>query len=515
MNKPGSLFLSNDENTHHLMTKQYAEEGKLYFDSPYNEDVDYANNLHPRSMITFEDRIVTFAFLGIMIHYGPAYTLLGENIYLIALPLLLATVLALYCIVSLYRKESSTTLLITALSTPAALAFIYYLGKPLYNNAITASFFLFFVYFMLKFQKEKKILDVYLAALFACTTIWLRYNFVLFVGLFLLIHFLSNSKLWKDRLILSRHSFLLVLFALFAFVLPLLIVNNATYKSPSSYGYDLFYKIVPSTENKDATTGSKIFSLLVPFSESFNDDLFTEGDIFSQEKYEQRFTTNTKVSLILISPILFLFFLISLFRWKQSRKYLAYLIIPVYFILYTATGNTYLSGSELLTLQKSIVRYWIAIVLVAVIFMVVRLREQFSYQKGATLLLLAGVLVFSVHAVATDINDDLRIVNKQMEKRELYLPYLNESTYLLSANEDKFFAETKQITWWCASNGCEANLQTDKLAKTLKNLLAHGEVIYALKTSQLNDNIIGKLEAEGLSFEKVKDDLYRVGVTEK
>lgn len=77
------------------------------------------------------------------------------------------------------------------------------------------------------------------------------------------------------------------------------------------------------------------------------------------------------------------------------------------------------------------------------------------------------------------------------------------------------FAETKQITWWCASNGCEANLQTDKLAKTLKNLLAHGEVIYALKTSQLNDNIIGKLEAEGLSFEKVKDDLYRVGVTEK
>ncbi|MEK6952375.1 MAG: hypothetical protein AABX29_05140, partial [Nanoarchaeota archaeon] len=193
---PNNILNSPDEVSDYRIMKEYALTGNMYINASHLS-YDLGNNLHPRGLLTWNNALVPFDFLGFPFFYGPLYNFFGENLKYILVGIdVLILLFILYSLYSLFYDEKMKLYLISlfVLLTPI-LFYLNFFYFSITGNVIF--FFLFFLY-LKKFNQTKNKKDLYLSTLFASIAVFFRYESILFILILFTIDVFTNLKLYKN-----------------------------------------------------------------------------------------------------------------------------------------------------------------------------------------------------------------------------------------------------------------------------------------------------------------------------
>ena len=493
-------FITPDETYNHIIITKYANDSKMYFETPYSK-YDLGNNLHPRGFITYKDKIVPFFSLGMPLFYGVFYGVFQNYLSYLPFIILVMIILVLKNIYELFYPKHKINIVLF-LSFAILCIPLMYFSNFVYFNILPASlFFLLFLYYTFKFNASGYFKDLMLGIFFSLISIWFRYEYVLFVALFLFLNFLKNKEMYlnqKNKII--KISALAGMCAV-VFLAPLLVMNHILYDNPFAYGYSLSNSIFFSGE-RDSNLMAKVISIFLPSRELSLDVLYA----------------NFITILLLISPIFYIGGYLVIMRENLFKKIGAYWIFIIYVMIYLGTStNTYLSGSMDVTVVKSMVRYWFILNLF-MILLFVRFFSNELFNKKMRIFIFSIMLVLSICTLTPELQKNIN----SLESYTLFLNKVRENipkdSYLITPIYDKvLFIDYKIIGWWAsaADKSTEDNFDPGKMRHLIQGLSDNNETIYAYKSAQFTEQGIKKLEDVGIIFHKTNiADMYKVEINE-
>ncbi len=272
----GGIYVSPDETANAFFAQQFAERGSLSsFDSL---NVDLKDALHPRSVVSLAGRLVPGSFIGLPVLYGFLIAVTGGWMLPFLTPLIAAVaVFAWYAVTRrLFDREIG---LLSAVLLAVHPAWWYYSARSLMHNVTFAAFLIFAGYFLVvRPSRGKKFadLDLVLAGVCAGLALFVRASEVSWVALAAL----AAAAAYRGRGVAWRE---IALFAVSAAValLPMAVINQATYGSPFATGYTAVSEDTEENGEQILGTGDAaepvsgiqypVFRALFPFGFSYKD----------------------------------------------------------------------------------------------------------------------------------------------------------------------------------------------------------------------------------------------------
>lgn len=456
------IFHSPDEAANYQTTKQYGTNSTMYFDGK-DLVTDKWNNLHSRWFITYNTTIVPYSFLWTPLFYGTFYTYFWDNIRFINILFVFVIFIYLYKILRLFWFLSKRTYWYLFVWFLSCLPLVYYLNFPYYNILPLITFMIPFLYYIFKFNTTGNIKYFYLWFFLSIIVIWMRYEQILFILLFFLLNFIQNYALYMKQKYKLLHILILFMIMFFTFILPLLLLNTQLYGNPLTYWYSLFTKSYFAQERMWSLSASII-------------NIFSPWAVFDLHIL----WINIKNNIFLLSPVFYLFALLSIFDKSLFRRIWLYWILIIYLLMYQIMSPTYWSGVDIVTIHNSINRYIIFIHIMFSLYFILYLSRYPN--KHIKIIFSSLLIIFSINSLIKNIN--VQITNLDSLYTIKNTINSTNATYLLTPILDKITnLKAKPITrqnWWVIPDAY-FNKTTKELSDTLIYLMKRWEKIYTVE----------------------------------
>ena len=470
-----NIFNSPDETSNYIFTKSFAETGKLWYEKDYLY-LDEENLLHPRGVITQNDRAVPYSFLGLPVIYGGLYRVLGDNLHYLALGFAAVAAWALFRATHiLFKAKAWEAWVVGCAFTPL----IYYLNRPFMNVTPLLVTLFVGIWLFARYYERSSRFDFVLAASAAALAIFFRYEYVLFVTpLMLWALYMKHSSLTSRAYLADVSIFGGAVLLLF--VLPTALLNQSTYGSWSTYGPGLFTETYfPERVSSD---GGSVMSALHSVR-----SLLLPSYPFNPMKVLQNIPRLT----LWLMPVFTLVAVTGAWLLVTSRRVSIWKLAPlallvVYVLVYRGSSSTWASDWEAPTFEAAIVRYWLP-VYVFLFFLAVYALTRVSPQVKA---------VFIVGLLVTGPASIYHFADGSLESgRDTLVSYQRAAQNQLSATEtnaliyaslsDKWIAPYRDVaTWW---NGAEFYDPT-VVAASMARVSETGRPVYVFRESEVDIN---------------------------
>ncbi|NBS41576.1 hypothetical protein EBS80_02855 [bacterium] len=274
MLRVSGMYVSPDEGANAFFAHRFKQTGMLSAFEPLN--VSLGDAIHPRSVVSVAGRLVPGSFIGLPVMYGSIAALLGEWSIPFWTPALAAlAVCAWFGIVrKLFDREIA---LLSAILLAIHPAWWYYSARSLMHNVPFVALLIFSAYFLVvRPSSGRRHASLDFVASGAC------------LGLALFVR--TNEAVWivpavtalflAFRAGVSRRQVAWFVASVAIALLPMFALNQATYGSPFTFGYNVGGNVagledVASAVSADAPTIltylSAPFRALFPFGLSWKD----------------------------------------------------------------------------------------------------------------------------------------------------------------------------------------------------------------------------------------------------
>lgn len=424
------LPLSDRYATNNLFfAENFVENGEFYYVNPLN--VKYDSIFVPDYFVQEDERTLPFGFYGFIFLLSIFY-FISENLVWFSVPFAgLIGLIALYILVSMIFDKK------TAIISSFILAFspAYLYNANFFVADIPAFMFLIFamIYFLRMMKNPERFSNYILFPLFFAWSVLCRYpNLILLAAFIPSIIFLSR-KLKMKYLALGVLAFLV-------FFAPFFILNIEFFGGPFNMGIRSPYVVIP---------GGSFADIAIPQNASLSSSLF-----IPQKSFET-FSTSLIVYIIKFTPLFFIFFVISLFLVHMHRNNfdkqkeqlyhfitISFLIISI-LILYYAGGDFGYSQSPEPVIVSSLIRYFIPIYAIFIIFTSFLLIKfnQFNITKYFIPLLIFVLILNSFSYVFIEDRTSLLHTSTYMSESYNVKEYIQENT------ENNSIIFTKYSSW--------------------------------------------------------------------
>ncbi len=468
-----NVFDSPDETSNFIFTQSLAKTGKLWYEKDYLH-LDEENLLHPRGVITHNDRAVPYSFLGLPVIYGGVYKVLGDNLYYIALGFAAVSAWALYRSTAiLFKAKAWEAWVVCCAFTPL----IYYLNRPYMNvTPLLVTFFVGIWLFARYYEKSHR-LDLILASGAAALVIFFRYEYVLFVTpLVLWALYIKHSTFAKRAYFTDVGIYCLAVLLFFA--LPTALLNQSIYGDWKTYGPGLFTETF--FPERTASDGNMIVGVLRS----------ARGVLLPSYPFNPLEVMQNVPRLTLwLTPMFTLVAAAGVWLLLTSKRNLSPKLIPlaliaVYVLVYRGSGNTWAADWQQPTFEAAIVRYWLP-VYVLLFFLGVYAMTRLSSQ--VKLVLIVGLLVTGPASIyhfadgSLDAGRQTLITYDEAARQQLTL---TESNALIYASlSDKWITTYRDVaTWW---NGSEFYDPTT-VASSIARVAETGRPVYVFREKEVD-----------------------------
>jgi len=270
----GGIYVSPDETANAYFSQLFAESGALSSFDPLNSDLDGA--LFPRSAVVLAGRLVPGGFIGLPVVFGFLVAVLGTWSLTFLTPILAAAaVFAWYAIIRrVFDREIG---LVSAILLSIHPAWWYYSARSLMPNVPFVAFLIFAGYFLIirPFRSRRfAYLDFVLSGACVSLALSFRTSEAVWIALAVLAGAIAYGRI---RISWSRVVFFVA--GLTIAILPIALINQATYGSPFASGYtvsvaDVSTEISPAVQESPTaflSFGTDLSHVFFPFGLSYKD----------------------------------------------------------------------------------------------------------------------------------------------------------------------------------------------------------------------------------------------------
>jgi hypothetical protein len=440
---PANTFRSPDERASFVFTRAVAETGRPYYSNDLTA-ADRENLMHERGALTHDGKVVPFNDLGLPVVYGAAYRLVGDDIRYVAIPLEIATAIALASAGGIVLGRGRGWL--AWLAVLGLMPVFYYLNRPLTNAAPAITFFSVGVYFLVRYfyLRRPSALAVIPIGLAFSVAAFMRYEWAVFEGLLVLLVLIHKHG--RESLRVLPPLFLFGVILIVSFVQPVLALNKITYGSPLTFGYSLFHEAY-FPDRAAATSGSLLFRAAD----------FARYVLWPSNTWDVPLAARSFLFQVVgVAPILALAALFGaavLCRSREQRllPLAGYAALGAYFYLYYATSASWLAGSSTPNLEASIVRYSLPLY---VGFFFLACFGLANIERNDVAALLAGVLVVaSLQGGLKYVDGNLLYVRHQLrlgdqQIRTTVLPVIEPDALVYTDIFDKTLGPYRTVATW-------------------------------------------------------------------
>lgn len=497
MLRTGPVFNTPDETSNLISARQFGEHGTLYFENELTR-VDQENLLHPRGFITHQGRAVPMQFLGHPFFWGCAFKLFGPRAWLFV-PLLLGLFFTIY-LHRLFRLAAPTATPVLFLFAFAATPTIYLLGRPFLSASLATVLTVPAFYHAIRYARTRGTIQLLLFSAFLSLALFARPdNLLLALPALYLVISQATGTVFSRAVLRDAALFALVFIVLF--VLPLLVLNQLTYGSPLTYGYQLAdqafgLRDAPAPElDGGARLLRRVRNLVFPFDFSFTAAL---SGLF---RY-----------FVLLTPLLTLAALLranDLVRLLRSPgrnwRVIGALLLAAYLVISRSSGN--LHGMDRLApnILDSLARYWMPLYLVLLVAGWKNLaRLRWPWIRVAAALL---ALVLGTHGLYFRWDQSYRPMTRKVREADFVsgrvLGKTDPDAVIYSGMRDKYLVSHRTVAaWWETGSGSCYNPHL--LARSVTRVLDLGRTAYLWDRRLDLQELRSVLAQNGLRLKKEK-----------
>jgi hypothetical protein len=463
LDAPGKVFRSPDEHASYVFTMLLADTGSLHYTKDYLV-LDEENLLHPRGALTYQERAVPFNYLGIHLLYAPVYRVLEENTRYVAIPIAVATIVALAMAGSLLIPHQRSVAWVAVLGvTPV----IYYLNRPFFNVVPALMFLSFGFLFILLYLRSSGRKHLVGAAVCLAFAALMRYELAIFATLFvgLVIFQRHGAVRWNAALDIAAFAAVMTLL----FLVPVLALNTIVYGSPFTYGYGLFNEVYfPERTGHGGFPLGVLRSLRSVLLPAYPLDFKLAVGSFVRQ-------------VIGVAPIFTVVVGLGVFSAVKNRVVplrflIGYGVLALYLFLYRGAGYSWLADSKTPHLEASIVRYALPLYAAAYLLAVYGLAQ---IRRSDVALAVVGILVVaSLSGALRDIDGNLLHIRNQLRQgHELTLsgvvPNTEANAIIYTDVFDKLFGPYREVAaWWGGERGLvEGFFRPDEISRSMSRVL--------------------------------------------
>jgi hypothetical protein len=459
--RQGDVYQSPDESSNRIFTEAFGTTGKVWYEDELVA-LDEENLLHPRGVLTYDDRAVPFNFLGLPVAYGALYALIGEDVRYVAILIAGATAFFIYRATNvMFGARTEDTLAVLLGCTPL----FYYFNRP-YMNALPAiGMFSLGIWMLARFGRKQSFRDLILASAAFSLAMFFRYEYLLFCGplLALTVAIQSGVPLSRRAAWLAGAGSIVMA----VFVVPVFMLNQYVYGDWSTYGYSLFNDAYyPSKGGAEAGLFESIRAALFPSS----------IDVEVVARNLIRFTV-LLVPVLAVLAVVGAWLLIRqrLVRW---RTLLAFSALLAFFLCYRGSSATWGAAGMAPTFDAAIVRYWLPMYLGFVLLATYALsqiadRWLKTALAGALAITAAITLLWSFDGNLSQLANGLE--SQQRWSEDVLVPLTEEDAVVYAGRSDKRIVPYRfTAAWW---NGAEF-YDPSSVARSMSRVHTAGRPIY-------------------------------------
>lgn len=233
MLRVSGIYVSPDESANAFFAHRFKQTGMLSAFEPLNAAFDGA--IHPRSVVSVAGRLVPGSFIGLPVIYGSIASLLGEWSIPFWTPVFAA--LAAFAWYGIVRKVFDREIaLMSAILLAVHPAWWYYSARSLMHNVPFVAFLIFSAYFlMVRPSLGRKYASLDFVASGACLglALFLRTNEAVWIVPAV------AALLFAFRAHVTRRQIALFAASAAVALLPMFVLNQATYGGPFTFGYNV------------------------------------------------------------------------------------------------------------------------------------------------------------------------------------------------------------------------------------------------------------------------------------
>ncbi len=372
-------FFHPDERDVYSISYNLYKKGTFSSSQPLNTQFDAALFI-PDGSSSINERIVPGRSLGIYILEAPSF-IFGQQapFYLISICGLLA-VFFFYLITKKLLDKS--TAIFAALFLAFSPQFIFW-NNMLFSNVPALAFLLAGIYYTFSPQKW------FLVGLFFAFSVMLRYEFILFVGLYLFINFLLVYK--KEK---NHRSIIFMTATMLALLIFIPLCNKKIYGSYTSFGYTQKAYDLQLGNTVDYRVGGGGSSGV------FSKYLKRFGGQFSDPKLLDNIQLNFKQYILLMTPILLIGLLGLKEAWFKSKSrevFLGLSAIALFSLIYFGSGAGY-NGFGKGWLAGSYTRYLLPLLVLLALLTGLFISRLFNDRKYKMVFFIITVyVIFSIN----------------------------------------------------------------------------------------------------------------------
>lgn len=517
----GGIYVSPDETATAFFARQFAERGSLSaFDSL---NVDLVDALHPRSVVSIAGHLVPGSFIGLPVLYGLLSAITGDWLLPFFTPMLaLIAVFAWYAVVRrIFDREIG---LFSAILLAVHPAWWYYSARSFMQNVPFATLLIFAGYFLVARPSRGRRfagLDLVLAGFFTGFALFVRTSETIWIALAVLA-----AAIAYGRKSLSWRSVAIFVVSAAVALLPMAIINQATYGSPLAVGYVAKEGEVgeggevveeasqPSQTLQTYPTLPSLFPFFFPFGLSYKD---IGKNVLSYGAGLFWWMT----ALILIGfPLAFPTRAVAKELRAPRRAYLAFTIVAGAYLAAMYGSWTFFDNPDptQVTIGNSHVRYWIPVFILLTPFAAhaVRWLSRRALTETARHLAVAALMLaclgLSVRATFFSPQDGLAYAAEELaasrDIRARVLELTEPDAVIVVDRGDKLFFPFRRVRYPLRDETTYALMPRIALHAPL---YYYGITLPQIDVDYLNDVKLGEL---GLQIDPVEtfdiETLYRI-----
>ncbi len=422
----GNIYISPDETANAFFAKQFAETGSLQASSPINEYFD--NAIRPRSVVSYEGKLLPGSFLGLPVLYGVIASIFGSSILAILTPLIvIATAWLFYRLMEVwFKKDVAFVSSLLFLFHPAIW---YYSARGLMHNVLFVCLLVIALYFF--FVEHRK--NFFLGGLFIGLSIFVRTSEALWVLPATFIIALLFYKYW------NRKNVTQAIIGLVLGVAIILFFNQVTFNGIFNSGYTIEDSVASTTEELVDQSSS-----LFPFG--------LHPRIAKQHFRNYGFVLFWWLSLLALVGVSV--FLQQKEKKKRVHRWLFFLIgtaACVWLVLFYGSWVFFDNPDPTqITIANSYVRYWLPLYIFSIPFIAYALvwisqqAQRKTFHTPVLIAILAAVFCLNVFATFSAGQDGLIRVSKTLQaskeiRNEILAQTPNDSIIIVDRSDKLFF----------------------------------------------------------------------------